>query len=135
MGLDMYLEKRTYVKRWEHKKGEEQFEVSVQRGGKIYKPLEEQERSLTAELPKLQAEADAIEMHQLSAGEVLAEATGLHRKWPKFGQEEKRRIIESIIEKITLSGDTIDITWSYLPSSEELTKRQRNLWDSSPRPT
>ena len=32
----MYLEKRTYVKRWEHKKEEEQFEVSVKRGGKPF---------------------------------------------------------------------------------------------------
>jgi hypothetical protein len=66
-------------------------------------------------------------MRQISAEEVFAEATGLYRKWPHFSQEEKRRIIESIVEKITLSGDTIDITFSYLPSSEELTKRQRNL--------
>jgi site-specific DNA recombinase len=102
--------------------------------GKVYRPLEDQERALTAELPKLQAEVDAIEMHQISAEEVLAEATGLHRKWPHFGQEEKRRIIESIVEKVTLSGDTIDITWSYLTSSEELTKRQRNVSDSSPLP-
>jgi site-specific DNA recombinase len=102
--------------------------------GKVYKPLEEQDRALTAELPKLQAEVDAIEMRQISAEEVFAEATGLHRKWPHFGQEEKRRIIESIVEKITLSDDTIDITWSYLPSSEELTKRQRNLSGSSPPP-
>jgi site-specific DNA recombinase len=101
--------------------------------GKIYKPLEDQERALTAELPKLQAEVDAIEMRQISAEEVFAEATGLHQKWPHFSQEEKRRIIESIVEKITLSGDTIDITFSYLPSSEELTKRQRNLSGSSPR--
>jgi hypothetical protein len=36
MGLDMYLERRTYVKRWEHKKDEEQFGVSVQRGGKPF---------------------------------------------------------------------------------------------------
>ena len=100
--------------------------------GKIYKPLEDQDRALTAELPKLQAEIDAIEIHQISAEEVFAEATGLHQKWPKFTPEEKRRIIESIVEKITLSGDTIDITFSYLPSSEELTKRQRNVSDSSP---
>ena len=100
--------------------------------GKIYKPLEDQERALAAELPKLQAEIAAIEIHQISAEEVFAEATGLHQKWPKFTPEEKRRIIESIVEKITLSGDTIDITFSYLPSSEELTKRQRNVSDSSP---
>lgn len=36
MGLDMWLEKRTSVKRWEHKKDEEQFEVSVQKGGKPF---------------------------------------------------------------------------------------------------
>lgn len=99
--------------------------------GKIYKPLEERERGLAAELPKLQAEIDAIEMHQASAEEVLAEATDLHRRWPQFGQEEKRRIIESIVEQITLSADEFNVTWSYLPSSEEFTKRQRNLSGSS----
>lgn len=35
----MYLEKRTYVKRWEHKKDEEQFEVSVKRGGKPFQDI------------------------------------------------------------------------------------------------
>ena len=66
-------------------------------------------------------------MRQVSAEEVLAEASDLHRRWPSFGPEEKRRIIESIVEKITLTTDEFDVTWSYLPSSEELTKRQRNL--------
>ena len=99
--------------------------------GKIYKPLEERMKELTAELPRLQAEVDALGMRQLSAEEVLAEASDLHRRWPKFGKEEKRRIIESIVERITLSNDEFDVRWSYLPSSEELTKRQRNLLDSS----
>jgi len=95
--------------------------------GKIYRPLEDQERSLTAELPKLQGEVDALEMHQLAADEVVTEATNLHQRWPKFTQEEKRRIIESITEKITVAKDEIDITLCYVPSSEDLTKRQRNL--------
>lgn len=102
--------------------------------GKIYRPLEDRERELNAELPRLQAEIDAIEMHQLSAEEVLSEATNLHKRWPQFGSEDKRRIVESIVEKITLSGDEFDVTWSYLPSSEELIKRQRNLSGSSPPP-
>jgi site-specific DNA recombinase len=109
-------------------------QITVEGFGKVYRPLEDQERALSAELPKLQAEVDAIEMHQISAEEVFAEATALHRKWPHFGPEEKRRIIESIVERITLYEDTIDITWSYLESSEELTKRQRNLLGSSRRP-
>jgi hypothetical protein len=102
-------------------------QVSVDGFGKLYRPLEDQERSLASELPKLQGEVDALEMHQLSADEVVAEAANLHKRWPSFKPDEKRRIIESITEKIVVKGDEIDITLSYMPSCEELTKRQRNL--------
>ena len=33
MGLDMYLEKRTYVRQWEHQSPEEKYEVVVTKGG------------------------------------------------------------------------------------------------------
>ena len=33
MGLDMYLNKRTYVQQWEHQKPEEKYEVVVTKGG------------------------------------------------------------------------------------------------------
>jgi len=99
--------------------------------GKLYRPLEDQDRALTAELPKLQGEVDALEMRQLTADEVVTEAINLNRLWPKMTAEERRSIIESIIERIVISSDSIDITFSYMPSSEELTKRQRNLLGSS----
>jgi len=102
--------------------------------GNLYRPLEDQERALATELPKLQGEVDALEIQQLSASEVIAEATNLYRSWPKFTTEEKRKIVESITEKIVLSGDEINITLCNTPSSEEFTKRQRNLMDSSQPP-
>ena len=34
MGLDMYLNKRTYVQNWEHNPAEEQYSVEVTKGGK-----------------------------------------------------------------------------------------------------
>ena len=34
MGLDMYLEKRTYVKNWDHMKPEDKYRVIVKKGGK-----------------------------------------------------------------------------------------------------
>jgi site-specific DNA recombinase len=98
--------------------------------GRIHRPLEDQERSLTAELPKLQAEVDALEIHQISADEVVAEATNLHKMWPTLPPDQKRKIVESITEKIVLTKDQIDITLCYMPSSEEFTKRQRNLLGS-----
>jgi len=107
-------------------------QVSVDGFGKLYRPLEDQERSLAVELPKLQGELDALEMRQISADEVVTEATSLHQKWPTFDSAEKRRIVESITERIVVTGDEIDITLCYAPSSEELTTRQRNLSDSWP---
>ena len=34
MGLDMYLNKKTYVKQWDHQSPEEKYEVLVTKGGK-----------------------------------------------------------------------------------------------------
>lgn len=36
MGLDMYLYKKTYVKKWEHIEDDKQFHVTVTRGGEPY---------------------------------------------------------------------------------------------------
>jgi hypothetical protein len=36
MGLDMYLTRKTYVKQWSHQKPEDQFEVTITKGGKPY---------------------------------------------------------------------------------------------------
>lgn len=36
MGLDMYLSKKTYVKKWDHIEPDKQFHVTVTRGGNPY---------------------------------------------------------------------------------------------------
>ena len=40
MGLDMYLSKKTYVKRWDHNRPEEQHEVTVRLGGVARKDID-----------------------------------------------------------------------------------------------
>jgi|ERR1017187_4374359 hypothetical protein len=40
---------------------------------------------------------------------------------------DTRRIAESLVEKITIGDKEIDITFSYLPSSEEVCKCQQRL--------
>lgn len=47
--------------------------------------------------------------------------------WPKLPTEDKRKIAESIIEKIVIGDREIDLNFSCLPSSEELTKSQQRL--------
>jgi len=71
-------------------------QVSQDGFGKLYKPMEDQERDLASELPKLQGEIVAPEMQQLSANEIAAEATDFHKRWLSFKADEKPRIIESI---------------------------------------
>jgi site-specific DNA recombinase len=101
--------------------------------GNLYRPLEDQQRSLAAEVPRLQGEIDALEVRNLSANEVVAEATQLHRLWPRFTSEEKRRVVESLTEKIVVGNGQINITLCDGLSSEELTIKQRNLLGSSRR--
>src|ERR1017187_10147974 len=88
-------------------------------------------KQLQAELPKLEAEVDLLKVNKLSADDVLHEATTLYDRWPKLPFEDKRKIVEALIEKIVIGDGEIDITFSYLPSSEELCKSQQRLGPGS----
>jgi site-specific DNA recombinase len=102
-------------------------QITSQGFGQFYKPAEARLNQLDAELPKLQAEVDFLKVNNLSADEVLSEARTLYDRWPDLPTDDKRKIAESIIEKIVIGDGEIDITLSYLPSSEELTKSQQQL--------
>ena len=40
MGLDMFLEKKTYVKNWDFQKPEEKHEINVKKGGEVVKNID-----------------------------------------------------------------------------------------------
>src|SRR5204862_5689240 len=102
-------------------------EITAQGFGQFYKPAEERLNQLTAELPKLQAEVDLMQVNRLSEDEILHEATSLYDRWPSLPLEDKRKIAESLVEKIVVGEKEIDITFSYLPASEEVCKNQQRL--------
>lgn len=104
-----------------------QGQVPLERFGEFYKPLEERLKQLQEEALKLQAEIDYQKVNNLSAEEVVQEAENLYSRWPHLPIEHKRKIVESITEKIVVGKDEIDITLAYMPSSEELTNSQRRL--------
>jgi site-specific DNA recombinase len=103
--------------------------------GKFYRPLEERQKQLDEEVPRLQAEVDVLKIGHLSTDKILSKAKDLYGRWPHLNRDEKQRIVESITEKIIIGKDDISINLCYLPSSEELTKWQRNLSGSSLRST
>jgi hypothetical protein len=103
-------------------------QISVEGFGDIYKPLEERLTGLQSELPKLEAEIDGLKINDLSADEVLSEANQLYARWPKLPTEDKRKIVEGILEKAVIGpGDEIELTLSHLPTSEEMVRSQQRL--------
>jgi len=95
--------------------------------GRFYKPLQQRQTQLEEELPRLQAEVDLLKMNHLSSDKILSEAKDLYDRWPSLNREEKRRVVDSITEKLTIGRDAIDISLCHLPFSEDVTKEQTKL--------
>jgi site-specific DNA recombinase len=83
--------------------------------GLKYKPLSERLAQLDDEIPKTQAELDVLKISLHSQEEVMAEARDLFAQWPSLPQEEKRTIIETITERITIGDGDVEITLLYDP--------------------
>lgn len=79
------------------------------------KPLAERRDQLDDQLPQVQAEIDALTISHLSREQAISEARDLHSRWPKLPKEEKRRIVEAIVEKITIGDDEVEIKLYYAP--------------------
>jgi hypothetical protein len=100
-------------------------QVPLESFGMYHRPLEERLRQLQDELPRLEAECDHLTVHDISVDQVVKEARTLYAKWPSLKVEEKQRIVRAIAERITVGRDEIEIKFSHLPASEELTKNQQ----------
>jgi len=96
-----------------------------------YQPLNERREGMKNEIPELQSEIDFLKIQYLSGDQVLSEARDLHSGWSVLTDEEKRKIIETITERITVDTDEISIRLAYFPSPSELAAdKQRNVMDS-----
>ena len=88
--------------------------------GRFFKPLEERRKQLEVGIPRLEAEIDVCKVSNLSSKEVAFEAQNLAKLWPTFEPQDKRNVVEAILERITVGKGEIDITFSYLPSCKEM---------------
>lgn len=101
--------------------------------GRTYRPLEERLKSLGDELPRLQGELDFLKVQYLSQDEILAETRDLYDRWPSLTAEEKRAIIEAIVERVQVGKEVVEIDLSPFPGSAEVaTEKQRNLIRCTP---
>jgi site-specific DNA recombinase len=108
-------------------------EIDVKTYGSQFRPLEERVRQIDEQIPELQGEIDFLKIQYLSSDRILQEAQDLHTRWPQLVKDEKRKIIESITENITIGKEDISINLCYLPSSSEnVAERQRTHWSRAP---
>lgn len=126
LGRDMEKIHRAYVS----------DELSVRAFGRAYRPLEEREAQLEEEVPRLQGEIDFLRIEYLSSDEILAEARDLSSRWKDLTFEERRQIVENVVDRITVGKGSIEIALTYLPtppSSDTVRRRQRRSRGSSRR--
>jgi site-specific DNA recombinase len=85
---------------------------------KRYEPLREQIIALDEELPKLQAKHDVLAIALTSEEEVMYQASqGLAERFETMEHKEQRGIVETIVNKITVGSDEVEITFLFEPNS------------------
>lgn len=101
-------------------------ELSSKGFGERNKPLEVRLEQIGEELPALQGEIDFLKVKLQSSDQIIREAQDLYARWPSLLHEEKRNIVETITERITIGENEVSIDLLYLPSAEMMAKGQHN---------
>ena len=78
---------------------------------------------------RLQGEIDALKMQLLSSDQVVEEAKHLQKLWKTMEMKEKRKIVESVLQKYIVGENDIDIIFNYLP-----THLPSNQWEKGSEP-
>lgn len=108
-------------------------QISPEGFGRSYRPLEERLKALEEEIPRLQGEVDFAKIQFLSWDEIVSGAQSLFERWPALSQEEKRQVVEAIVEGIRVGKEEVEIDLAYLPGSAEVgTERQRSATPALP---
>ena len=79
------------------------------------RPLLERQKQIDETLPKIEAELDIFRINIRSKDEIISQARDLYSRWPKLPFEDKRRIVETIVDKIVVGKDDIEILLHYVP--------------------
>ncbi|MBI1818676.1 MAG: recombinase family protein [Deltaproteobacteria bacterium] len=91
-------------------------QLSKEGFGRKNKPLEERFKQIEGQIPELQGELDFLKIQHLSRDEILTEARDLYGRWSDLPSEDKRRIVEAIVDKIMVHKDEVEIDLCYLAS-------------------
>ena len=91
----------------------------------VFQPLDIRKSQIQEELPRLEAEVDLLKIDGLTSEHIIEEIKTLHSRWPSLAPDDRRRIVELLVESIVIGNGEITLNLCYLPTFEEMTNRQR----------
>lgn len=96
-------------------------ELDKEHFAEVYQPLVTQVQQLDTSTPELQAAIDYKRIQLTSAEYVLKQAKELYKEWSKMLFQQKRAIVETITEYITVEQDTLKVGIFHFPLSSKQT--------------
>jgi site-specific DNA recombinase len=90
--------------------------ISSKGFGDRNKPLEERLDQIGDQLPELQAEIDFLKIKLQSSDQIIQEAQDLYTRWLTLSHEDKRQIVENILDRITIRDKEVSKSDSDSPA-------------------
>ena len=81
-----------------------------------HSPIFEWNVQIKRQISEISAEIDFLKIHANATDGVIEGARTLQNQWSLLSFDEKRKIIESVVERINIGESEIDITLSHLPT-------------------
>ena len=94
--------------------------LTVQGFRERHRPLEERLTGLGTEIPRLQGEIDFLMIRTTMEGEIVGRTRDLAEEWPQMETALKRTVVETLVERITVGKDTVEIDLIALPPLREM---------------
>lgn len=107
--------------------------ISVERFGKLHRPLEDERRAVQRELGKLKARLTRLEAKSSQdQGRNQFDPTEIHNRWPKMTAKTRYDFVHRFVHRIVVAADEIEFAYPFpsRDSSERTAKGQH-----SPGPT
>jgi len=107
--------------------------VNVEQFRSRFQPLDARKQEIDREIPRLEAEIDALAVNELSAEHVMSEGKSFSERWPKLSEDEKRSVVELFLKRIVVGKDDVTVELLSLPCFEIAADEQRTGTGSWPR--
>ncbi len=91
-------------------------EISPRGFGERHQPIEDRRVAIEAEIPRLQGEIDFLRIQQLSQAEIVSAAEELSERWYDLPLDERRGIVQAIVERVTVGKGEIEFSLTCLPA-------------------